>query len=58
MMTILSKKARNKKCYALQVLKQFLYFPDSSTPSSCLSISKYDPLLFSDEHLHSLFKIM
>lgn len=58
MISILAKKARNKKCYVLQVLKQFLLFPDSSTPSSCISVSRYDPLLFSDEKLHSLFKIM
>lgn len=55
---IIAKRVRNKKCYTMQVLKQFLLFPDSSLASSCLSVSKYDPLLFSDEKLHSVLKIM
>jgi hypothetical protein len=26
--------------------------------SSCISVTKYDPLLFSDEKLHTVFKIL
>ena len=48
MQSILARKIRNKKSYTFQLLKQFLLFPDSSLSSSCLTVSKYDPLLFSD----------
>jgi hypothetical protein len=55
---LLSRKVKNKECYCFQVLKQFVLYPDSLYSSSCMSVSKYDALIFSDEALHSLLKIM
>lgn len=46
-----------KKRYTFQVLKQFILFPDE-TQSSISSLSTYDPLIFKDEIVHSLFKIV
>ncbi len=46
-----------KKRYCFQVLKQFYLFPDE-TESSIQSLSVYDPLVFQEEIIHSLVKIM
>lgn len=46
-----------KKRYTFQILKQFILFPDESQ-SSISSLSTYDPLIFKDEIVHSLFKIV
>ena len=40
------------------MLKQVLIFPDSSMTSSCISVNRYDPILFSDEQVHTMFKIL
>ena len=58
MQKLLSRKIKNKKCYCFQVLKQFVLYPESEFSSSCVSLCKYDALIFSDEALHSLLKIM
>lgn len=55
---ILSKKVLNKKRYSFQILKQFILFLDSSYTESIISVSKYDPILFSDEKIHTVFKIL
>ena len=58
MCELLARKVKNRKCFTFQLLKQFLLFPDSSLASSNISVSKYDALLFSDESLHTVLKIM
>ena len=54
----MKKKVINRERFCLQVLKQVLIFPDSSVTSSCISVNRYDPILFSDEQIHTVFKIL
>ena len=42
----------------MQVMKHSLMEGDSSLESSLQSVGKYDPLLFNDEQLHSVQKIL
>ena len=56
--SLLSRKLLNQQRFALQLIKGLYLFPDQSISSSQISVSKYDSLLFSDEKLHSLTKIM
>lgn len=55
---LLDKKTRNKKRYFLQILKQFILFPDSSMNSSVSSVSGYLAVLTGEEKMHSVFKIL
>ena len=43
--------------YSFQLLKQFILFPDDSS-SSQQTVSKFDKLIFSDEELHRLFRMI
>lgn len=47
-----------RRSYCFQLLKQFFLFPDDSPSpsSSTATLGKYDRLIFSDEHLHTLFR--
>jgi len=58
LLLLLDKKTRNKKRYFLQILKQFVLFPDSSMSSSVSSVSGYFAVLTGEEKMHSLFKIV
>ena len=53
--SLLSSLELKRKSYSMQLLKQFILFPDESD-SSQKTVSKYDSLIFSDEHLHTMFK--
>ena len=53
--SLLASLQLKRKSYCLQLLKQFILFPDESD-SSQKTVSKYDSLIFSDEQLHTMFK--
>ena len=42
---LLNHKVSNRQRYCMQVLKQFIYFPDSSTPSSSIRTPFTAPIL-------------
>lgn len=52
---VLNNLQHRRQRYSLQLLKQFLLFPDESE-SSQRTLSKYDILIFSDEQLHTMFR--
>jgi hypothetical protein len=53
--SLLSNLQLRRESYCLQLLKQFVLFPDE-TDSSQKTVSKYDSLIFSDEEIHTMFK--
>lgn len=53
--SLLANLLLKRRSYSMQLLKQFILFPDE-TDSSQKTVSKYDGLIFSDEHLHTMFK--
>lgn len=58
MMLILDKKAKNRKRYYFQILKQFFLFPESSVDTSLSNVSQYYAVLTGEEKLHSLYKLL
>jgi hypothetical protein len=46
--SLLSSMQLRRQSYSMQLLKQFILFPDESE-SSQKTVSKYDSLIFSDE---------
>jgi len=57
LLSLMSGMFVKRKSYSFQLVKQFFLFPDESE-SSEKTVSKYDRLIFSDEELHAMFKIL
>lgn len=55
---VLQRKVQNRQRYHFQLLKQYFLFPDTSQSSLNVSVNRYDPLLFPDQQLHSLLRIL
>ena len=53
--SLLANFQLKRKSWCVQVLKQFILFPDE-TDSSQKTVSKYDQLIFSDEQIHTMYK--
>lgn len=53
--SLLANLQLKRKSYSMQLLKQFILFPDESE-SSQKTVSKYDSLIFSDEEIHTMTK--
>jgi hypothetical protein len=58
MEVVLQRKVHNKQRYHFQLLKQYFLFPDTSQSSLSVSVNRYDPLLFPDQQLHTLLRIL
>ena len=53
--SLMSNLQLKRKSWCMQLLKQFILFPDE-TDSSQKTVSRYDRLIFSDEEIHTMYK--